>query len=70
MKQFQKSNQLRGLVRVVDSASNKEVVPASQAAKPVYSASRLKIMPARTAADIRRAIAEGRVAEMTPDLAG
>lgn len=49
---------------------SKEVVPASEAQKPVFSTSDLAITPAPTADDIRRSIAEGRIAEMTPDLAG
>lgn len=49
---------------------DKEVVPAEWASKPVFSAEQLRITPKRTAEDIRRDIAEGRVAEMTPDQAG
>lgn len=49
---------------------DKEVVPAEWANKPVFSAEQLQITPRRTTEDIRRAAAEGRVAEMTPDQAG
>jgi hypothetical protein len=38
--------------------------------KPVFYASSLKVTPPRTAEDIRRAMAEGRFAEMTPHQAG
>lgn len=49
---------------------DKEVIPAEWADKPVFSAEQLLITPKRTAEDIRRDIAEGRVAEMTPGQAG
>lgn len=37
---------------------------------PIFSASQLPVTLRRTAQDIRRAMAEGRFAEMTPNLAG
>lgn len=37
---------------------------------PIFSVSQLEITPRRTPEDIRRAIAEGRIAELTPGLAG
>jgi hypothetical protein len=49
---------------VVSPEFDKEVVPASEANKPVFSASQLSITPPQTDDDIRRLIAEGRVAEM------
>jgi hypothetical protein len=54
----------------LSSPADKEVVPPSDANKPVFSASQLKISSPRTAEDIRRSISEGRFAEMTPGLAG
>ena len=52
------------------SPEDKEVVPAEWSNKPIFSAEQLRITPKRTAEDIQRAVAEGRVAEMTPDQAG
>ncbi|MES4787578.1 MAG: hypothetical protein C4294_19285, partial [Nitrospiraceae bacterium] len=37
---------------------------------PIFCASQLRITPRRTPEDIRRAMSEGRFAEMTPNLAG
>lgn len=37
---------------------------------PIFCASQLRITPRRTPEDIRRAMSDGRFAEMTPDLAG
>lgn len=50
--------------------SGKETLPAADANKRVVSVDQLQITPARTAEDIRRAVREGRFAEMTPGLAG
>jgi len=52
------------------SEFDKEVVPASDRDKPLFSAEQLKVMPPRTAGDMRRDIREGRFSEMTPDQAG
>jgi hypothetical protein len=49
---------------------DKEIVPDADLHKPVFSASKLRITPPRTAEDIRRDIKDGRVSEMTPDQAG
>lgn len=49
---------------------SKEVVPESEAQKPVISTSDLAITPPLTSNDIQRSIVAGRFAEMTPDLAG
>jgi hypothetical protein len=49
---------------------DKEVVPEADRNKPIFSADKLRITPPRTPEDIRRDIREGRVAEMTPSLAG
>lgn len=57
-------------MKAKESDAQKEVIPATEASKPIFSASELKITPQRTVADIRRSMAEGRIAEMTPDLAG
>lgn len=80
MKLILNSRKARGFVRTkyktatritaTELDAQKEVIPASDAGKPVFSASQLKITPPRTADDIRRSMAEGRFAEMTPDLAG
>jgi hypothetical protein len=48
----------------------KEFVPASDAVKPIFSASQLRVTPPRTAEDIRRDLRDGRFAEMTPGQAG
>jgi hypothetical protein len=53
-----------------DAQLDKEVVPPSEANKPVFSVASLALTPVQTAEDIRKAIAEGRVAEMTPHQAG
>jgi hypothetical protein len=48
----------------------KEFVPASDAVKPIFSASQLWVTPPRTAEDIRRDLRDGRFAEMTLGQAG
>lgn len=50
--------------------ADNELVPASDAAKPLFSASQLRVTPHRTAEDIQRDIRDGRFAEMTPGQAG
>lgn len=54
------------VVGLAPSAS-KKVVPPSDSQKPILSTSSLAITPPRTTNDIRRAIATGRFAEITPD---
>lgn len=49
---------------------DKEVVPEGDRNKPVFSAGQLRVTPPRTPEDIRRDIRDGRLAEMTPGLAG
>lgn len=44
-----------------------KVKPRATSAKPVFSLSNLKVTKPRTATDIRRAIDQGRVAELKPD---
>lgn len=80
MKEILKSNKARGFFRTEPTHVNrivgpapgfdKEVVPASEAHKPVFSTSNLAISPPQTDDDIRRLLAEGRFAEMTPEMAG
>lgn len=70
MKKKPKTNKLKKSARRKLSQANKEVIPASEAGKPVFSAAQLKVTPPRTVDDIRRDIREGRFAEMTPDQAG
>lgn len=50
--------------------ADNELVPASDAAKPLFSASQLRVTPHRTAEDIQRDIRDERFAEMTPGQAG
>jgi hypothetical protein len=49
---------------------DKEVVPATERARPIISLSSLRPTPHRTVEEIRRTIRQKRFAEMTPSLAG
>ncbi|NHZ79941.1 hypothetical protein F2P44_11730 [Massilia sp. CCM 8695] len=68
MKPNLKSNASKG---VAGSGSAPEVSPksgrAAISAKPVFALSTLKVSKPRTAKDIERAVAQGRVAELKPD---
>jgi hypothetical protein len=64
MKRIVKSNGRKGVVRVPLEVSP---TPSANSAKPVFSLSCLKITNPRTATDIQRAIAQGRVAELKAD---
>lgn len=51
-------------------SKTQSAIKTSEDEKPIVSASELRITPPRTPEQIRRLIAEGRFAEMTPGQAG